>query len=118
MSSNNTEQDLKARLEELEAEVNQKQAANEKKVETVHAEIETDTEEEAELIAKVYSWLSLARNKFNSLSSGGKLVVGVAGIWLGFTALNMVLHLVTNLIVLGILGLVLYFVYQKLVVES
>ena len=118
MDSNKTEQDLEARFAELEKEVDREQKADEKKVETVYAEIETDSEAESELIAKVYSWLSLAQDKFNNLSVGGKLIVGVAGVWLGFTALNLVFHLVTNLLVLGILGVVLYFTYQKLIVES
>ena len=118
MSSNKTEQELKAKLDELEAELNQKQSGDGEQAKTVYAEIETDTEEEAELMANIYSWLNLARNKFDGLSSGGKLVVGVAAIWLGFTALNMVLHLISNLIILGILGLVLYFAYQKVIVNQ
>jgi hypothetical protein len=112
----NFDRDLKAKLEELEAQVNQQQA--QQKIETIDGEIETETKEEAELIAKVYYWLNLARNKFNSLSVGGKIIVAVTTIWLGFTLLNLVLHLVTNLIVVGILGVFLYFAYQKLIVKS
>ena len=118
MSSNNPQQDLDARLKELENDVNQQAAAQEQSAKTVYAEVETDTEEEAELMATVYSWLSTARDKFNGLSSGGKLVVGVAAIWLSFTTLNFALHLVTNLIVISILGLILYFAYQKVIVKS
>ena len=118
MNSNSTDRDIKAKLDQIEAELNQKQANEQQKAETIYPEIVTDSDAEAELIDRVYSWLSLARDKFNSLSSGGKLVVGVAAIWLGFTALNLVLHLISNLIVVGILGAVLYFVYQKLVVGS
>ena len=118
MNSSNTEQELKAKLEQLEAEVNRDSVVNEPKAQVVNTEIVTDTEQESELIAKVYSWLSTARDKFNHLSTGGKLIVGIAAIWLGFTALNFALHLLTNIVVLGILGLILYFVYQKLVVDS
>ena len=118
MSTNKTEQELKAKLDELEAELNQKQTANREQAKTVYAEIETDTEEEQELMANIYSWLNLARDKFNGLSSGGKLVVGIAAVWLGFTALNLVLHLISNLIIVGILGLVLYVAYQKLLVNQ
>lgn len=117
----NSDRDLKARLEELEAELNQKQVADrqsQQKIETVYGEIETETKEEAELISRIYSWLNLARNKFNSLSSGGKIIVGITAIWLSFTVLNLVLHLVTNLIVVGILGIFLYFAYQKLIAKS
>lgn len=118
MSSNNPEQDLNARLKELENDINQQTKAKEQSAKTVYAEVETDTEEEAEMMATVYSWLSTARDKFNNLSSGGKLVVGIAAIWFGFTTLNFALHLVTNLMVVGILGLILYFAYQKIVVKS
>lgn len=118
MNSNNTEQDLKAKLDKLEAEVNQQQTPNEPKVEIVNTEIATDTESESQLITNVYAWLSTARDKFNSLSAGGKLIVGIAAIWFGFTALNFALHLLTNVVVVGILGLVLYFAYQKLVVNQ
>lgn len=115
--NSNQKQDLDARLKELEKDVEQ-QAATEESIKTVYAEVNTDTEEEAELITKVYSWLSTARDKFNNLSSGGKLIVGITAIWLSFTALNFALHLVTNLIVIGILGLILYFAYQKVIVKS
>ena len=118
MSSNKTEQELKAKLDRLEAELHQKQTASQEQAKTVYAEIETDTPEETELMATIYSWLNIARDKFNSLSSGGKLVVGIAAIWLGFTALNMVLHLISNLIIVGILGLILYFAYQKVIVNQ
>jgi hypothetical protein len=111
----NYNQDLKAKLEELEA---QQKVVNQQKVETIDGEIETETKQEAELISQVYYWLNLARNKFNSLSSGGKLIVAVTTLWLGFTVLNLVLHLVTNLIVVGILGVFLYFAYQKLIVKG
>ena len=117
MNSNNTEQELKAKLDKLEAEVNQQQVPNTKQVEIVDAEIATDTEAESQLISNVYGWLSTARDKFNSLSGGGKLIVGIAAIWLGFTALNFALHLLTNVVVIGILGLILYVAYQKLVVN-
>lgn len=118
----NNNQDLKARLEELEAQINQQQsqqqAANQQKIEILDGEIETETQAEAELIAKVYYWLNLARNKFNSLSLGGKVIVGITAIWLGFTALNLALHLITNLIVVGVLGVFLYFAYLKLIVKA
>ena len=115
MNSDNTERELKTKLDKLEAEINQQQPANEPKVEIVNTDIKTDSEAESQLISNVYGWLSTARDKFNSLSGGGKLVVGIAAIWLGFTALNFALHLLTNVVVIGILGLVLYFAYQKLV---
>lgn len=115
---NSNQKDLDARLEELEKDINQQQADSQDSIKTVYAEVDTDTEEETELIAKVYSWLSLARDKFNGLSGGGKLIVGITAIWFGITALNFALHLVTNIAVIGILGLMLYFAYQKVVVKS
>ena len=118
MNSNNTDQDLDAKLEQLEAELNLKQVTDSEKIKTVYAEIDTDTPEEGELISKVYSWLSIVSNKYSNLSAGGKLIVGVAAIWLGFTALNLVLHLVSNLIIVGILGLVLYVAYQKIIAKT
>lgn len=118
MNSNNTEQELKAKLDKLEAQVEHQPISDAKKVEIVDPEIDTDTAAESQLITNVYNWLSTARDKFNNLSAGGKLIVGIAAIWLGFTALNFALHLLTNVVVVGILGLVLYFAYQKLMVES
>jgi hypothetical protein len=112
----NYDRDLKAKLEELEAQINQQKA--QQKIETIDGEIETETKQEAELISQVYYWLNLARNKFNSLSVGGKLIVGITTIWFGFTVLNLALHLVTNLIVVSILGIFLYFAYQKLIVKG
>ncbi len=115
--SNNQEQNIKTRLEELEAELRQKQASAQEKVKTVYTEI-ADNQDESELIAKVYSWLNRGVEKFKSLSPGGKLVVGVAGLWLGVTALNFALHLISSLLMVAILGVVLYFAYQKLIVDN
>ncbi len=117
--SSNQEQNLKTRLEELEAELRQKQANAQEKVKTVYTEVvNSDGDADSELVAKIYSWLNLGVEKFKSLSPGGKLVVGVAGLWLGITALNFALHLISSLLTVAILGVVLYFAYQKLIVNK
>ena len=95
----------------------QTQKVSEPEVETVYAEIDTEPET-SEYMEKAYSWLNIARDKFATLSPGGKVVVAIVGVWFGVTSLNMVLHLVSSLITVGILGVILYFAYQKLIVEN
>ncbi len=110
MASNETTKDPQAKNY-------QAQQNSEPEVETVYAEIDTEPES-SEFMKKAYSWLDLARGKFAELSPGGKVVVAIVGIWAGVTSLNMVLHLVSSLITVGILGVILYFAYQKLIVGT
>ena len=110
MASNETTKDPQAKN-------SQAQQTSEPEVETVYAEIETEPEQ-SEYVAKAYSWLNLAREKFGTLSPGGKIVVAAVGIWFGITSLNMFLHLVSSLITVSILGVILYFAYQKLIVGT
>lgn len=114
---NSNDENVQARLKELESELNQEQTASKESVKTVYAEIDTDSQAESELVAKVYSWLSTAGSRFKGLSAGGKLVVGVTALWFGVTALNFALHLISSLVSVAILGVILYFAYQKLIVE-
>lgn len=120
MASNETTKDPQAKnsqTQQNQTQQNQTRQTYEPEVETVYAEIDTDPES-SEFVAKAYSWLNIARDKFAGLSPGGKIVVGIVGIWFGITSLNMVLHLVSSLITVGILGVILYFAYQKLIVGT
>ena len=70
--NNNQQNNIKAKLEELEAELKQQTTTAKEKVKTVYAEVAPDNPQEEELATKIYSWLSLARKKFNDLSAGGQ----------------------------------------------
>ncbi len=62
--------------------------------------------------------LSRFINLFKSLPNVGKLVVVGVGILVGFAVLKSLLNLVAALFSLAFLGLVVYFVYQFLVARS
>ena len=63
-------------------------------------------------------WIEMTRDWFNALSKPGKVIVGICAVWLGFSALNTVFHLISSLLSLAILGVILYFVYTKFIANK
>ena len=79
------ERDLQAKLDEMEANLNQK--AN------------SDPADQSKSI-------------FNSLPKFGKVAVAIGGVWLGFSVVGAVLHVVTSLFTVAAIGVVLYIGYR------
>jgi purine-cytosine permease-like protein len=63
---------------------------------------------------QIESWLNYAKTWFGELPQTGKLVVGVAGVMVGFSVLNSLLHLISTLVSIAILGFLLYVGYRYL----
>lgn len=102
MNTEESEQDLKRRLQELEVSL----PNNTYPVKTQAATSEPVT------------GLNKFINLFKSLPDVGKLIVVGAGILVGFAALKSLLSLVAALFSLAFLGLIVYFAYQFLVARS
>ncbi len=112
MSSSNN-QDWQRRLEELEAEVNQNTSSNAREqAESVHPHVEIDR------MQSISGWLNSAKEWFNSLAPIGQVAVGVMGIMVAFSVLNIFLKVISSLISIAILGGLLYWGYKYFVANS
>ena len=104
MNTEESEQDFKSRLQELEVSL----PANAHPVVT-----QTPTSNDA-VVENLNQFISL----FKSLPNAGKLIVAGVVIIVGFAILKSLLSLVLTLFSLAFLGLIVYFGYQFLVARS
>jgi hypothetical protein len=91
-----------SKIEQIETEIN----AESIKTETVRPHREIDISQQLE------GWVKTAINWFDRLPQTAKVVVGIAGVMMGFSVLNSLLHLISSLVSIGILGFILYFGYK------
>lgn len=103
-----SERDLQSKLDEMEAEINQKTAPDSQgfNPKSVFPQIEINPS------PKVKGWIGSGKAWFNSLPKVGKGVVAIGGIWLGFSILGAVLHVVSSVISIAVIGLILYVGYR------
>lgn len=100
--------DVQQKLKELEAQVYQ----------TSKESTPPETETESRFMEQINGAIKTLRNWFDNLPQVGKLIVGIGAIMMGFSVLNLFLHLITNLISVAILGLILYGLYKYLFSNS
>jgi hypothetical protein len=102
MNTEESEQDLQRRLQELEASI----PSNAHPVTT-----QANTSNEAAGLNKI-------ANLFKSLPTTGKLIAVGVGVIVGFAILKSLLSLLAALFSLAFLGVVGYFTYQFLIARS
>ncbi len=115
-NNNNANGDWKTRLEELEEEIRKATSSNQSSddsTQDVYPYVEMDSE--TYFTKRVAAWMEMTRDWFKALSIPGKVIVGISAVWLAFSALNIVLHLITSLLSIAILGILCYFAYNKLI---
>ncbi|MEM9275522.1 MAG: hypothetical protein AAGA80_21525 [Cyanobacteria bacterium P01_F01_bin.143] len=115
-NNNNANGNWKTKLEQLEEQIRKAAAANQSSQQSnqdVSPYVEMDSE--TYFAEKAAAWMEMTRNWFNALSKPGKVIVGVCAVWLGFSALNTVFHLISSLLSLVVLGVILYFIYTKFI---
>ena len=96
-----SERDLQSKLDEMEAEV--KQEANS---ESTFPNLEINPS------PQVQSWIASSKAWFVTLPKVGKIAVALGGIWLGFSILGAVLHVVSSVISIAFVGVLLYVAYR------
>ena len=102
-----SERDLKRKLDEMEAEINQKTAADsQNETQSVFPQLEINPS------PQVQGWIDTTKAWFNSLPKFGKAAIAVGGVWLSFSILGAVLHIVSSVLSLAMIGLVLYVGYR------
>ncbi len=102
------EVDVQQKLKELEAQVYQ----------TTKETTSPETETESRFMEQITGGIQTLRNWFDNLPQVGKLIVGIGTIMMGFSVLNLFLHVITNLISVAILSLILYGLYKYLFSNS
>jgi hypothetical protein len=101
------ERDLQSKLDEMEADLNQQADDNfSDNPNSVLPKIEIKP------TPQVQEWVERSKDLFNNLPQFGKVAVAVGGVWLGFSIVGAVLHVVSSIFSLAAIGLVLYVGYR------
>ncbi len=103
-----SERDLQSKLDEMEAEINQKTASESQKSTTKSVFSQSEMNPSPQVKSRIES----TKAWFNSLPKVGKAAVALGAVWLGFSILGAVLHIVSSILSIGIFGLVLYIGYR------
>ena len=103
-----SERDLKSKLDEMEAQLNQENASKpqDSSPKSVFPEVEFNPS------PQMKSWIDSGKAWFATLPQVGKAAVAIGGVWLGFSIVGAVLHVVSSVITIGFVGLLLYVGYR------
>ncbi|PSB09223.1 hypothetical protein C7B62_13865 [Pleurocapsa sp. CCALA 161] len=103
-----SERDLQNKLDEMSADLDREVDVHSdtKDIEAKFAQVEINPSPE------VQNWIDSGKNIFNSLPKFGKVAVAVGGVWIGFSIVGAVLHVVSSILSLAVIGLVLYVGYR------
>ena len=99
------ERDLQSKLDEMEADINSNASKSQDVSPSVFPQIEIDPSE------KMQAWIDGSKAWFNSLPKIGKAGVAIAGVWLGFSIVGAILHVVSSVLTIGVVGIVIYVGY-------
>ncbi len=103
-----SERDLQSKLEDMEAELNQKTVSDSQEfsTKTVIPQIEVDPS------TRFKGWIDYGNGWFSTLPKASKAGVIIGGVWLGFSILGAVLHVVSSVVSIAVVGLVVYIGYR------
>ncbi len=102
-----SERDLQSKLDEMEADINQKTPSDSQDAtKSVFPQVEINPS------PQVQGWIDTSKAWFNSLPKIGKAGVAIGAIWLGFSILGAVLHVVSSVLSLAVVGFILYVGYR------
>lgn len=101
-----SDRDLKSKLDEMEAKLNQEAEGASDIPQSVLPKIELNPS------PQVQGWIDRSKNIFQSLPKFGKIAVAVGGVWLSFSVVGAVLHVVSSIVSIGVIGLILYVGYR------
>ncbi len=102
------ERDLKSKLDEMEAEINQKNTPESQEYDSkpVFPQVEFSAS------PKIQGWIESGKEWFATLPQVGKAGVVIGGVWLGFSVVGAVLHVVSSIVTIGFAGLLLYVAFR------
>ena len=100
-----SERDLQNKLDEMEADINQNTSKSQDTPQ-IFSQIDLNPS------PKVQGWIDNSKAWFNSLPKFGKAGVAIAGVWVGFSIVGAVLHVVSSVLTIGAIGLLVYVGYR------
>ena len=101
------ERDLQSKLNEMEADLNHSADSNPiDDLKSVFPDVEIDPS------PQVRGWIDRSKSFFDSLPKFGKIAVAIGGVWLGFSIVGALLHVVSSILTVGAIGFVLYLGYR------
>ena len=102
-----SERDLQSKLDEMEAQVNQNATSNSQDTsKSIFSQLEINPS------PQVKGWIDTSKAWFNSLPKVGKAAVAIGGVWLGFSIVGALLHVVSSVLTVGAIGFILYVGYR------
>lgn len=101
------ERDVQSKLDEMEADLNRETGTN-----SVDNSKPTLPQIEINPSPQVRGWIDKTKETFNSLPQFGKVAVAIGGVWLSFSIVGAVLHVVSSIFSIAAIGLVLYIGYR------
>ncbi|MCC0179116.1 hypothetical protein I4641_19285 [Waterburya agarophytonicola K14] len=103
-----SERDLKDKLDQMEAEIDGKTAFDPSQFssKSVFPQVEINPS------PQVQGWIDSSKAWFATLPQVGKAAVAIGGVWLGFSILGAVLHVVSSVVSIAFVGLLLYVAYR------
>ena len=108
-----SERDLQNKLDEMEADINQNTSKSQDAPQTVSQDApQIFSQIDLNPSPKVQGWIDNSKAWFNSLPKFGKAGVAIAGVWVGFSIVGAVLHVVSSVLTIGAIGLLVYVGYR------
>ena len=103
------ERDLQSKLDEMEAQMEQENVSKSQESSSNKSVL---PEVEFNLSPQVQSWIDSSKAWFAKLPQVGKAAVAIGGVWLGFSVVGAILHVVSSIVTIGFVGLLLYVGYR------
>jgi len=100
------ERDIQSKLDEMEADLNQKAEVNTETSKPSLPQIEINPS------PQIQGWIDKTKEMFETLPKFGKVAVAVGGVWLSFSIVGAVLHVVSSIFSIAAIGAVLYIGYR------
>lgn len=102
-----SERDLKSKIDEMEAEINKETANKDRDAsQSVFPNVEINPS------PKVQGWIDSSKAWFATLPGVGKAAVAIGAVWLGFSIVGAILHVVSSILSIAVIGLLLYVGYR------
>lgn len=101
-----SEQDIQDKLNEMEAQMNQKASDSQDNTKSVFPEVEINPS------PQVKSWIEYSKARFDTLPKFGKAAVAIGAVWLGFSIAGALLQVVSSIFTVATVGFVLYLGYR------
>lgn len=109
-----SDRDLQSKLDAMEAELNQNtaSASQESTTERIFPRIEINPS------PRISSWIDSGKELFNKLPKVGKAAIAIGAVWLSFSILGAILHIISSIVSISILGFILYIGYRLFAKKS